>query len=407
MSGFHSLLAPSDAPRWARCAGALKMGTNKKTSEDAASGTLTHRIGEIYLRLAIYGNAGADVEDAKCYTPGMEQEIEGFKFTIDEDRCERAQAYANNVMREPAALRFVEHRLNTSPILGIPNQEGHSDVVALDPLGIVMIDNQELQGVVSVHDLKDGAGHTVYAKNNLQGLIYGAAALYEFDMLAPFNAVRFCIHQPRLHHYDEWAYSRVEIEHFISIIRPPAKLAYDLYYGNTDFDPAIHLNPGEEQCMWCPARGSCPARAKRIVDMFAALLVKHEIDDETLSRLYIQLDEVESACRDFRGEALHRALQGRKITGQKIVRGKRGKRYWKDPKAAESALLFLLDEAKVYEPREIVSPTTADKQLKKLYAAVKSLVDQPPGGLSLAPESDPREEITPVQFDVLPEEQVS
>lgn len=401
MSGTHSLLAPSDAPRWARCAGALKMGTDKKTSQDAASGTLTHRMGEAILRDMIYGEFSVI-----NYAAGTEHEIEGYKFTVDEGRVERAEFYAASIMREPAALRFIEHRLDTSPILGIPGQEGHCDTLALDPLGVAIIDGADHVGVVSVHDLKDGAGHTVYAKNNLQGLIYTAAALYEYDLLAAFNAVRFCIHQPRLHHYDEWTYSRAEIEHFISIIRPAAKLAYDLYHGNIDFDPAVHLNPGEEQCTWCPARGSCPARAKRIVDMFTAITVKHELSDDTLSGIYIQLDEVERACHDFRVEALRRALQGRKINGQKIVRGNRGRRYWKDSAKAEAALQFLLPDEKIYEPREIISPTTADTWLKKLYIPLKQFVGQDDGVLTLVDESDKRAAVAPMKFDVLPEEKL-
>lgn len=394
MSGVHSLLAPSAAERWARCAGALLMGKGKPqtTSRDAASGTCTHWLAEQLLK------TGAPPEQHL----GKELEFDGYKFIIEEDRCERVHAYARNLLREPG-IRYIEHRLDTTPILGVPLQEGHSDCVTLDPLGSSLIDGVEHQGVISVHDLKDGIGHTVYAKNNLQGLIYCAAALWEFDILAPFTAVRFCIHQPRLNHYDEWTYSRMEIEHFISIIRGPAKLAYDLYHGSVDFDPKVHLNPGEEQCMWCPVRGSCPARAKRIVDMFAILAAKHEIDDATLSDIYVRLDEIEGACRDFRGEALARALNGRTIKGQKLVRGKSSARFWKDEKKAEAALQLLVEDDQLYEPRIIKSPTQIDKgATKKAYATVKGLVGQNPGGLSLVPVEDARPAVELAKFDVLP-----
>jgi hypothetical protein len=388
----HSLLAPSAAAMWSRCVGALYMGKGraKPATIDSASGTCTHSLGECLLK---DGRLQVQVGDVV--------EVDGFKFTIDEDRIDRAKAYANNVLREPASHRFVEHRLDTSAILGIEGQEGHADCVALDPDSSVAIDGVELKGIVSVHDFKDG-NNIVYAKNNLQGLIYVASALYEFDLLADYRVARFCIHQPRQNHYDEWSYTRTEIEHFISIIRPAAKLAYDLYHGNVDFDPNLHLNAGDEQCKWCPVRGSCPARAKRIVDMFAKVLVKHEIDDNTLSEIYIRLDEVESACRDFRGEALHRALQGRRISGQKLVRGRKGKRSWVDSAKAQTALEMLLDDEKMYEPREIISPTAADKILKSKYKLVKQYVTQADGGITLAPEIDPRDEITPLQFEVLP-----
>ncbi len=398
MSGTHALLTPSGASRWARCPGALLLGKGKpnKTSVDAASGTLTHEIGECIL--LFNGALHAD------YGIGTEHEVDGFKFTVDQDRIERAQAYANNVLREPGQ-KFVEHRLDTSPILGIPGQYGTADCIALDPSGAVLIDGQEHKGVLSVHDLKDGAGHVVWAKNNLQGLIYGAAALYEFDMLAPFNAIRFCIHQPRVNHYDEWTYARAEIEHFISIIRPAAKLAFDLYHGNTDFTPAQHLNPGQEQCMWCPARGGCPARAKRIEDMFQVLTIKHEIDDAKLSEIYAKLDELESAISDFRTEAYNRALTGRTIAGYKLVRGNRGHRRWTDAKKAENLLAMAVDDDKLYEPRKLVSPTEIERIVgKKVYAkmdALKGLVEQPAGKPTLVPESDKREPIPSTEFAVI------
>jgi hypothetical protein len=387
---------------WARCAGALLLGKGraKPPTRDTASGTLTHSIGEHFLRAGI-----GEIELSQSrYATGTEHEVDGFKFTVDVDRIERAQAYANNVLREPGQ-KYIEHRVDTAPILGIPGQEGHADCIAVDPLSAVLIDGVEHKGVISVHDLKDGIGHTVWAKNNLQGLIYGSAALYEFDLLAPFNAVRFCIHQPRLNHYDEWTYSRVEIEHFISIIRPAAKLAYDLFHGNTDFIPAVHLNAGEEQCMWCPARGGCPARAKRIVDMFAVLAIKHEIDDATLSDIYAKLDEIESAVKDFRAEAYTRAMAGRQINGFKLVLGNRGKRFWKDPVRAAEMLALTVDDEKLYEPRKLVSPTEIERVVgKSKYQKMdelKRLVDQAPASPTLVSESDKREPVKLTQFEVL------
>jgi hypothetical protein len=396
MSGQHSLLAPSDAARWARCAGALLLskGRPRKSSKDAAAGSCTHFLAE---QLAKFGTFPED-------SIGKELEFDGYKILVDADRAARARVYVENVAREPGA-RYIEHRLDTSAILGIPGQEGHADTVTVDPLSLVLIDGKEHKGVISVHDLKDGAGHTVWARNNLQGLIYGSAALYEFDMVAPFTAVRFCIHQPRLNHYDEWTYSRAEIEHFISIIRPAAKLAYDLYHGNVDFIPAVHLNAGEEQCTWCPVRGGCPARAKRITDMFAGLAVKHEIDDPTLSDIYVKLDELESAIKDFRQEAYERALAGRQIGGHKLVLGNRGRRFWKDAKKAEDMLSLTIEDDKLYEPRSIVSPTDVErivgKTKYKAMAALKDLVGQADGAPTLVPESDKREPIKLAAFEVL------
>ena len=398
MSGTHSILAPSDAERWARCVGAphLSRGLPDVDAEYNASGSCSHWILEQDLK----GIAKADS------WLGKEMTFSGFKFVIDEERIERINETIQAINREPGQM-WVEKLLNTSPVFGVPGQEGHADIVKLDLLGISEIDGKQHQGVLSVHDFKDGY-LLVNAKDNLQGLSYLAAALYEFDLIAPINALRFCIHQPKMHHYDEWTYTREEIEHFTAIIRPAAKLAYDIYHGNVEFNPAIHLNAGETQCFWCPVRGSCPARAKRIVDLFAPLIQKHELDDPTLSQIYMNLDEIEQACKDFRIEALRRALAGRTIDGQKLVRGKRGRRFWKVEQARvemalkEAANIRGLPHDVIYEPRVPISPTQAAKLMKtEGYRVLESIIDQAPGAVSLAPLNDKRDAVTVQGFEVV------
>lgn len=398
MSGTHSILAPSDAERWARCVGAphLSRGLPDVDAEYNASGTCSHWILEQDLK----GIAKADS------WLGKEMEFGTFKFVIDEERIERIEETIQAIRREPGQM-WVEKLLNTSPVFGVPGQEGHADIVKLDILGAVEINGVPQQGVLTVHDFKDGF-IIVNAKDNLQGLSYCAAALYEFDLVAPIGAIRFCIHQPKMHHYDEWTYTREEIEHFTAIIRPAAKLAYDIYHGNVEFDPAIHLNAGGIQCFWCPVRGACPARAKRIVDMFAPLIQKHELDDPTLSQIYMNLDEIEQACKDFRLEALRRALAGRTIDGQKLVKGKRGRRYWTVDADHVGVALETeanakgIDANKVYEPRVPISPTQAEKLLKADgYANIAKIVDQKDGSISLAPLADKREAVTLQQFPVV------
>jgi len=389
----HSLLAPSDAERWARCPGALHLsrGVPDVDEEYNASGTCSHWLGAWAL-----DNPTLKL-DAWL---GKEMEFGTFKFVIDQERIDRVQLYVDRIRAEPGQM-WVEKTLNTTPVLGVPGQEGHADVVKLNLQAASDIDGQLYHGVVSVHDFKDGY-ILVHAKNNLQGLVYGAAALFELDLAAPINAVRFCIHQPKMNHYDEWTYTRAEIEHFCSIIRPAAKLAYDIYTGTVEFDARIHLNAGEEQCFWCPVRGKCPARAKRIADMFTAMIGKHEIDDSTLENMYLRLDEVEQACRDFRGEMLKRALNGAQFKTQKLVKGKRGARFWRDEKKAESIITFVLPEEKAFKPREIISPTEAERLLKKEgYEPLKQLVGQAEGGYSLAPLNDKRDAVVVQQFPIV------
>jgi hypothetical protein len=319
-----------------------------------------------------------------------------FTFKVDEERLDRVRSCVGAINREPGEL-LTEHRLDTTPVLGVPDQIGHSDIIKLYPEGGAVINDVLYKGVLSVSDFKDGY-LLVNAKDNTQGLIYLCAAMLEFELVGDYNAFRFCIHQPKLRHYDEWTYTRAELEAFMALIRPVAKLAYDIYHENVPFDPALHLVAGEEQCTYCEVRGRCVARAKRIMSLFEPLVKRHELDDKSLGVVYAQLDEIEAAITDFRAEALRRAKLGVIVDGQKLVYGNKGKRAWIDKSKAEYALSMLAPPEKMYEPREIVSPTQAEKILKGDYAALKDLVTQSDPQLRLVSLDHKGEAVTPIQF---------
>jgi hypothetical protein len=396
----HSILAPSDAERWSRCVGAplMSKGVPDPQKEYSASGTCSHWIlnwGFTNPTLSIQKFLGEDMT------------FDGFKFTIEQDRLDRVQVCLDNVNREPGQ-GWYEIELDTTPIFGVPDQKGRADVVKVDLQGAALINDVEHRGVLSVHDYKDGF-LLVNARNNLQGLGYLAAALYKFDLMGEIRALRFCIHQPKINHYDEWTYTREEIETFVTIIRPAAKLAYDLYHGNAEFDPKTHLNPGEEQCFWCNVRGRCSARARRILAAFGPLINRHELDDEMFGKLYGQLSEITQAVKDYHTEALRRALAGRRVPGQKLVQGYQGDRTWTDKAKVEALLPLILPEDRMYAPRKIVSPTQAEAVLKELkrkddYAQLKNYVHRPPGSPTLAPLSDKRDELKQTQFATTSEE---
>jgi hypothetical protein len=365
----------------------MSRGVVEPDKEHSASGTCSHWLLEWQLT-----NPHLDLD----HWLGKELQFDSFTFKIDEERLDRVRSCVNVINREPGEM-LTEHRLDTTPVLGVPNQQGHSDIIKLYPEGGAVIRDQLYPGVLSVHDYKDGY-LLVNAKDNTQGLIYLCAAMLEFELVGHFEAFRFCIHQPKLHHYDEWTYTRQELESFMALVRPVAKLAYDIYHETVPFDPEQHLNPGEEQCTYCPVRGRCVARAKRIMSMFEPLVKRHELDDKSLGVVYARLDEIESAISDFRAEALRRAKLGVIVDGQKLVYGNKGRRQWTDKVKAEAALSMLADPEKIYEPREIVSPTQAQKILKADYKALEDLVTQSEPQLRLVPLDHKGEAVTPIQF---------
>jgi hypothetical protein len=393
----HSILAPSDSARWLRCVGSLYMskGLTQLDAEYSASGSCTHWLAE--WALTHPGN-DLDIWLGQEMTFGVNPP---FKFVVDEDRLDRVRAYVAGVNREPGIL-LVEQRLDTTPVLGVPDQEGHSDSIKLYPEGGVVKDGQLLRGVLSIHDLKDG--HLiVHARDNTQLMIYLCAAMIQYDVTGEYNALRGCIHQPKLNHYDEWTWSRAELLAFMDAIRPVAKLAYDLYHGKIKFDEVQHLQAGEDQCQWCPVRGRCPARTRYIIELFQPIIAKHEINEKILSAILAIAPQVRDALSDYEEEALRRAQCGAKIPGQKLVLGHKGPRRWSDPKSAETYLTLVLPDDKAYAPREIISPTQAEKLLKDAYKPLANMVTQSEGKPRLVPEDDSREELKLEQFGTVPE----
>jgi hypothetical protein len=65
---------------------------------------------------------------------GKEMEFGTFKFVIDQERIDRVQLYVDRIRAEPGQM-WVEKTLNTTPVLGVPGQEGHADVVKLNFTG--------------------------------------------------------------------------------------------------------------------------------------------------------------------------------------------------------------------------------------------------------------------------------
>jgi hypothetical protein len=371
MAGSHSLLSPSAAHRWSRCHGSVLLARDvpDPSNEAAARGTVMHYMAEQCLRKKF---------DATCFI-GATLESEGFSFRIDEELAIYVQAYVDAILRTTGD-RYIEVRLDTSDLLGVPGQGGTADAVVLN-FG---------EKTLEVHDAKFGFGR-VMAKGNKQGVLYGGGALQMFDLHCDWQRVKFCIHQPRIDHYDEAVYTLAELRSELSDLRDAAQAIMRI---TTPEQALAALRPGDAQCQWCPVRGECEARHRYVASMFETLAgdpVKPGLlTDTAVAENVARLDEIEGWCRDMRAEALRRALGGRKLPGFKVVRGKRGARKWRLPKQAEEALSLLLVPEEMYEPAELITPTTAEKKLGPGYSAVRDLVTQSEGGLSIVPLSDTR-----------------
>lgn len=361
----HSLYAPSAAERWTRCPGSVQLCKDipRTSSEASALGTCKHQVSYWCLMHTIPTKT-AD---------GMQGQIEcadGFSFSVNDEFIDHVNTYLRGVRQAVGAgdTAWYELGLDTSTVLGVPEQAGTGDAV------ICRWSRRNLY----VGDAKFGF-HAVEAKENKQLLIYAAAALALFDEFnAAFDTVTLAIHQPQVSDLpSEWTCTADEVRARVAEFAEAAK--------------GTALVPGAIQCKWCPARGSCKARIDKTLSEFPIempkdIMVNPMVTDAALAAALDRVDFIEACCRDIRAEALRRAQAGQDIPGYKIIEGRRGPRAWSDKMLAGLQLEQDLG-AEAFKPREIVTPTEAEKRLKKAgkpYDNVAWLVEQSAGAPSLA-----------------------
>lgn len=384
----HSLLSPSGAASWSRCLGKLAAckGIPNRETEAAAKGTVQHWMGYECLTRGFdpgkyLGETLSICGPDRAVLIGKMQDAR-WAFKVSDEMVANVQFYIDGIKRVPGRKSY-ERALNTSRLFGIPHQKGTADAL------ILRVEEETIE----VHDAKFGYGR-VNAKDNEQGILYLGAALDEYDLVADWKNFKFVIHQPAIDHYDEWTYTRSQLEGRVADLVTAGGEAHRLYYHGTREEILKNLTPGEKQCEWCDIRGACEARANRVKDMFETLSGDTKapglLSDHDVADSFRKLDEIEGWCKDIRAEGTQRALQGRSLPGIKLVQGKRGARYWKSPEKAEETLSLIMEPEDLYEPAEIISPTAAEKKLKAGYAAIADLVDQKPGSPSVVLDSDPR-----------------
>ena len=410
----HAKFGPSKAHRWIPCPGsiALEPPGPSKSSRFADEGTAAHFWG---------GNALQAGKDAEFYRGApVQPSADGDTFTCDDEFIMNIQVYLDDVRsRVAGGTLLVEQRLTFSEAIGVPEQFGTGDAC------IISSDGVEL----TVEDLKYGVGEQVYAKDNYQCMMYGVAALetYEPVLGDSIERVRGVICQPRLDHIDEEVWTREQLRDFAEMAALAARHALqavaiaDLH--GTDFLEENHkelFQPGEKQCRWCPAKATCKALQRfvsaDVYDDFSMvgdpdkLKVAPEPQMPPVARLaviYQHLDLIEGWARAVRGRVESEVAGGMTIEGPdglplKIVEGKKGNRAWIEGKEEEVAGLMQgmgrIGPEKAYKPRQVITPSVADKMLgkkgKKSSAEyeqiLKPYVIQPDGSAKIALGSDPR-----------------
>ena len=176
-------------------------------------------------------------------------------------------------------------------------------------------------------DFKFGSGIRVEAEDNPQLLAYLDGFLKTFSAHSYYQWWIW-IYQPRLNNYQGVRVFKEDLDYFQARVEKTVALV------NSSCAP---FRPGEKQCLWCPAKGSCIARMQDIRNKTIMILSEFadaNLDGTTWSndQLAGLLDlekEITTAFKDIR-KFLHGQLAaGKEVPGYRLAPG-RSTREWKE-----------------------------------------------------------------------------
>jgi hypothetical protein len=325
----------------------------------AADGTHSHTLLEKCIEASLadpIGMAGVKMVDH-----------EG-EFTIDADRAARVKVAIKYITEQSmnGLMKVVaEQRVDPAFLLGRDDLSGTVDV-------------QIMNGdILELIDYKDGMG-IVSAKGNLQleQYAYGVLAGYKLPVNGayPFNTVRMTIIQPKLALRGMNAIS----SHDVSVADLMANMGTIIKQAAATDQPDAPLVPGDSQCKFCRAKGSCSALASNVMKevgiMFQPIASKpldiaqqsadkepSTMDDTQIAQIMEAAPLMRQLLEGVEKEALRRLKAGQTIVGLKLVNG-RGSRTWSlnDEETAARLIKMGVPKGAVYETK-LVSPAKAEK----------------------------------------------
>lgn len=395
--GTHAFLSASGAPAWSRCEAKpwREKDLPEQTSVYAQEGIEAHALLEKVL----------NTENIFCFIP------ENIKYK-DHPAVAQVQKTLDLIqkyyIKEEQTMMFSERELDISFITGEKDAKGTADVVLVNAMELVVI------------DLKYGMGVQIEAEDNEQLLIYGAAALEEFDLTDDIKTLRMVISQPRLDHVSEWVLPVEAVKLRIRTLRVKAQRILAAKGGGLD----LRANPGEKQCQFCKVKGTCPEYRGSVLttvtddfvdlDKEEAFLKKVEnaklrlstSDDKHLATCLDAVGMIEDWCKGVREEVNNRFAQGRFSDPRyKLVQGRGGNRRWRDAEAltklAETYSVKIHEEA-------LISPAQLEKDYKgtEFWKEAQGYITKTEGRPTVVPASDKRPalEVLPY-FDPIKEEE--
>jgi hypothetical protein len=401
----HAKLSPSKRSRWALCPGSIREEAkypDTGSGPAAADGTHSHTLLEHCIKtgehpLSLTGNSVVDHEGS---------------FVIDAARAERVLVALDYVEKRVAEYNGLcqvisETKVDPAHLLGRDDLSGTVDIQ------IIGGDTLELI------DYKDGMG-VVTAEGNLQleQYAYGVLAGYKLPVNGdyPIKTVRMTIIQPKLALRGMPAIT----SHDVSVRDLLSRMGIIVTQAAATDAPDAPLVPGESQCKFCRAKGSCSALASNVMKevgiMFQPVVSQTldvaqqsadkdptTMDDAQIAQIMDAAPLMRQLLEGVEAEALRRLQAGQSIPGLKLVNG-RGSRAWALPEEqmAEKLVKMGIPKGAIYETK-LVTPAKAEKLTwakrdgskvtlteRQLKTMETEYVVKMAGKLTVAPESDGR-----------------
>lgn len=440
----HSLFSASGADGWSVCYGKPAMEHGRGTSSTYADeGTAAHTLASWVMEARIAGEDASAADHLGKKIKVRNWDAQAGKhvervFTVSDEMAEHVDDYVDRfflISRGRDVLRFCEQRVHYHEALDLPKDKawGTGDGIA------ILFDQPELTWTdptteethtfpagdeLQLHDLKYGAGVTVYA-NTRQLKLYGAGAIAAWDHIANFTRVRLVIHQPRKEHLDELVITPAELIAAVRELRPATPLVLEAFEAATAFREAglsdlevgqnLHrrgfLRPDDKACRFCDAQAVCAAKIEEIAEPISGRsgVTAEDFEDLTvdepadvreyggnyLAAAYAKLGAIESWMKAVRAEIDRRVLlKGEKFDGIKVVAGKKGRRVFTDEGAVQALARGLPApiQALMFD-RKLKTPAQLEKALKTsplTWAKLQAFIDQAEGRPAVVPASDPR-----------------
>lgn len=387
----HAQLSPSKAHRWTQCPGSIREEAKYPdvTGQAAVDGTHSHTL----LERSLIEN-----RDPMTFVNEMLNDHEG-QFIVDKERATRVALAYSHIQHRAAELDadavITESRVNPAALLGRDDCSGTVDVQIRAGRHVDIIDYKDGMGIVGV-------------KDNQQLELYAMGVMAE--NMGQHDTFRMTIIQPKLAQRGMKAITSYDLTYDELLGKV---YSYVQAAAATD-KPDAPLVPGDSQCKFCKAKGSCSALASNVMEaigMFKSIDIAqqaadknpNELSDDQIREIVESAPLVHQLLEAVEAEALRRFKAGVSISGLKAVYG-RGTRSWALPEEemADKLTKMGIPKSSIFETK-LITPAKAEmltwekkdgekKQLseRQLKTLETEYIRKSQGKLTIVPDSDYR-----------------